>query len=294
MSHSKASFTINVDPTNPGQFFACCGLFEVANRLCPGSESWFNDKGTQFSIACGSHSLFELIKAIGQSRIESSLGDDGLKRLGTLLSVAKDSLSEQDIADKTRLQKSWYSETVRLEEPFGIALDWWWDKRTSVTLLKTWAAKQFVTESIARPLLNSIKAHDWETIDLTNCLAIELPLKGLPFCFDSMNNTQNTARDYGVAPSEVKSAPCIRPLIELLTFVALQRFRPFRPLKSDLLYYATWPVPLPINVAAAVSSSCVGAGGKCFAFRMLYRTKYMKAFFSATPVPFLELQNDET
>lgn len=291
MSQSKASFTINVDPTNPGQFFACCGLFEVANRLCPGSESWFNDEGTQFSIACGGHSLLELIKAIGQSKIESSLGDDGLKRLGTLLSVAKDSLSEQDIADKARLQKSWYSETVRLEEPFGIALDWWWDKRTSVTLLKTWAAKQFVIK-IARPLLYSVEAHDWETVDISDCLVTELPVKGLSFCFDSSNNTQNTARDYGVAPSKVKSAPCIRPLVELLTFIALQRFRPFRPSNSDLLYYATWPVPISINVAGAVASSCIPAGGKCFAFRVLYRSDYMKAFFSATPVPFLEFQND--
>ncbi len=292
MNHSKVSFTINVDPTNPGQYFACCGLFEIANRLWPGAEAWFSDVGTQFHIACGSHSLLELIEAIGESRIESSLGDEGLKRLGTLLSVAKDGLSEQDIADKIRLQQSWYTETVRLAEPLDIALDWWWDQRSSVTLLKTWAAKQFVIE-IARPLLNSIKAHDWEAMDMSDCLATELPVKGLPFCFDSMNNTQNTARDYGVAPSEVKSAPCIRPLIELLTFVALQRFRPFRPSKSDLIYYATWPVPLTINVAGAVSASCVNAGGRCFAFRMLYRTKYMKAFYSSTPVPFLEFQHDQ-
>lgn len=288
MSQSKASFTVNLDPANPGQFFACCGLFEVGNRLWPGSEAWFNNVGTQFSMACGNHSLLELIKTLGKTRIESSLGDDGLRRLGTLLSVAKDSLSEQDVAEKIRLQQSWYTETVTLEKPLGIALNWWWDERSSVTVLKTWAAKQFVTESIARPLVEAINVHDWENVNLAECLSTELPVKGLPFCFDSMNNTQNTARDYGVAPSEVKSAPCVRPLVELLTFVALQRFRPFRPSKSDLLYYATWSVPLPINVASVASTSCINVGGKCFQFRMLYRTKYMKAFLSATPVPFLE------
>ncbi|TWW08183.1 hypothetical protein E3A20_26890, partial [Planctomyces bekefii] len=28
-----SSFWVNVDPTNPGQFFACCGLLELADRL---------------------------------------------------------------------------------------------------------------------------------------------------------------------------------------------------------------------------------------------------------------------
>src|SRR5206468_3380955 len=46
----KPSITVSVDPTNPGQFFACCGLLELADRLWPGAESWF-EKG-EFSIAC--------------------------------------------------------------------------------------------------------------------------------------------------------------------------------------------------------------------------------------------------
>jgi len=29
------SIRINVAPTNPGQFFACCGLLELADRLWP-------------------------------------------------------------------------------------------------------------------------------------------------------------------------------------------------------------------------------------------------------------------
>jgi CRISPR-associated protein Csb3 len=282
----KPSFTINVDPANPGQFFACCGLLELADRLWPGAEGWFNQAGNEFYIACGSHSLLLLLTALGKSKIDSSLGDDGLKRLGTLLSVAKESLTKQDLADKTQLQQSWYKETVNLSEPFSVALDWWWDPQSTVTVLKTWAAKQFVIE-IARPLLVAIGDHDWED-DLVNCLKRELPISGLPFCFDAMNNTQNTARDYGVAPSEVKSAPCVRPLVELLTFIALQRFRPCRLAKSDLLHYATWTIPLTTNVAGVSASSCLSMKGKCFAFRMLYRTKYMKAFFTASPIPFLE------
>ena len=38
MNTAEATIRINVDPTNPGQFFACCGLLEFADRLWPGAE----------------------------------------------------------------------------------------------------------------------------------------------------------------------------------------------------------------------------------------------------------------
>ena len=41
---------LNVDVQNPGQFFACCGLFELAYRQGSGEvESWFSDD--QFHLA---------------------------------------------------------------------------------------------------------------------------------------------------------------------------------------------------------------------------------------------------
>jgi CRISPR-associated protein Csb3 len=33
MTHPEPNITIKVDVTNPGQFFACCGLLELADRL---------------------------------------------------------------------------------------------------------------------------------------------------------------------------------------------------------------------------------------------------------------------
>lgn len=36
MSDKQANITVPVDVTNPGQFFACCGLLELADRLWPG------------------------------------------------------------------------------------------------------------------------------------------------------------------------------------------------------------------------------------------------------------------
>src|SRR5205085_164164 len=54
---------VNVEPTNPGQFLACCGLLELADRLWPGAEGWFAEGGREFKIACGG-TLRELLAAL--------------------------------------------------------------------------------------------------------------------------------------------------------------------------------------------------------------------------------------
>jgi CRISPR-associated protein Csx14 len=38
MSNHTPNIRIPVDLTNPGQFFACCGLLELADRLWPGAD----------------------------------------------------------------------------------------------------------------------------------------------------------------------------------------------------------------------------------------------------------------
>ena len=51
---------VNVDPTNPGQFFACCGLLELADRLWPGAEGWF--AGFPNAFPKESVEIFTLVK----------------------------------------------------------------------------------------------------------------------------------------------------------------------------------------------------------------------------------------
>ena len=62
MTYPEPSITVKVDLTNPGQFFACCGLLELADRLWPGAEGWF--EGDQFHIACVG-TLDELMEEVG-------------------------------------------------------------------------------------------------------------------------------------------------------------------------------------------------------------------------------------
>jgi CRISPR-associated protein Csx14 len=43
MNDVESTMRVNVDVTNPGQFFACCGLLELVDRLWPGPEGWFEE-----------------------------------------------------------------------------------------------------------------------------------------------------------------------------------------------------------------------------------------------------------
>ena len=52
MISPKPSISVNVDPTNPGQFFACCGLLELADRIWGGAEGWFDSP--RFHVSVGS------------------------------------------------------------------------------------------------------------------------------------------------------------------------------------------------------------------------------------------------
>jgi CRISPR-associated protein Csb3 len=43
MNDSIGIVRVQVDCTNPGQFFACCGILELAARLWHNVEAWFED-----------------------------------------------------------------------------------------------------------------------------------------------------------------------------------------------------------------------------------------------------------
>jgi CRISPR-associated protein Csb3 len=297
MSEVTPSITVDVDPTNPGQFFACCGLLELAHRLWPGSEGWFSNDNTAFNIAIPSNlmdcqpgcdsALRQIIESLAVCRLESSLGDYGLQRLGSLLSAEKQFLTAVDLAEKEQLQAAWRVESIFLGEPFNVAVNWWWDKISGITLLKTWAAKQLVIE-IARPLQAAIRAMVIEDGNLKKILSLTSQCNGLPFYFDSDNQAQSRPRDYGVSVVNFKKAPTDRPFVELLTFIALQRFRPSRKVNTKSIQYAVWHQPLASSVASAVTSGCLELNSiDRFQFKMLYRTEYMKAFLQSDPISIL-------
>jgi CRISPR-associated protein Csb3 len=278
------SIRITVDPTNPGQFFACCGLLELADRLWPGAEGWFG--GREFFVQ-GGGTLSELLAELAKASINSSLSAEELKRLGTLLSAKKATLTPADKEEKSRLSALWKSERLHLSKPFDLWLDWWSDDQTGGKNMKTWAAKQLVLD-IARPMLRVIREQRWSERVTPDVLTRTAAVKGVPFYFDSHNNHQSTPRDIGFGlyalRNDIKTRENTRPLLELAAFLGIQRFRPTIIAEKRLLCFSLWRIPLAVPAAGvAVTGNLCLPEERRYAFRMLFRSEYMKAFLPARP-----------
>ena len=67
----KSIIRLKVDPANPGQFFACCGLLEIAERLWDGVEGWF--EGDHFCFRKNGRivSLSEVLNAVRNICLEN-------------------------------------------------------------------------------------------------------------------------------------------------------------------------------------------------------------------------------
>lgn len=277
MSKSQSKISINVDVTNPGQFFACCGLLELADRLWPGAEGWFEEE--RFLIAAGT--LRKMVDAIASLEIRSSLTDTDRRRLGTLLSAAKSSLTRADQDEKVRLQAAWKVERLYVSTPFEIWLDWWRDAQGSRTELKTWAAKQMVAE-MASAMASAIRRDLQESPPTDGNFFRPIQDNSLPFNFDSDQCRAGNSRDAGFSADTLSLKCKYRPLLELLAFIGLQRFRPSE--SGAGFKYSVWHVPLPLSVAGVVASGHVQlTGNDQYSFGLFHRTKYMKAFLPAHP-----------
>jgi len=282
MIKKKPSIEIPVDLTNPGQFFACCGLLELADRLWRGAEAWFSEDRHSFCISCDG-SLEALLIELSRSTIQSSLSTLELKRLGTLLSAEKSKLTPQSLAEKSRLQEKWKLERLYVSEPFSLWLDWWRDGNGERTELKTWAAKQLVADMAIQMLsVVRIQVNDFDT-EAPNVF-MSTKHNSLPFYFDSDLCRTGTARDAGFSADTLGLNPNYRPLLELLAFFGFQRFHPATTLGPDRFAYATWCLPLSPMIAAVVAANLVSPlVFERFSFELFARTKYMKAFLPAQP-----------
>lgn len=285
MSHPNSTIRINVDVSNPGQFFACCGLLELADRLWRGAEGWF--EGSSFCIRTPvdtPNAACELAAQITECRILSSLTDEQTARLKVLKNLKKDLRNDATNLETAELSEQW--ERERLCIPIGrhVWLDWWSDELADGSHLKTWAGKQMISE-IVRGLHASVKRVDLAAVDSDQWLTLSTSGGGLPLYFDSDIGDCSSSLDVGFSMDAIDMRSQIRPVLELLAFVGLQRFRPKTIERKSRYGYATWATPLLPELAKVVC--CLGIEQFVqtkFEFKLFYRTKYLKSFLPAVPL----------
>lgn len=279
------SIRINVDPTNPGQFFACCGLLELADRLWPGAEGWFENG--EFCVTCGV-TLTNVLDALAECDLTNTMTEIQHLRFREITEMTvKTRKSIFGVEEEHKaLEKLLREANLILGTPFAITLDWFVDDFAGGSRFKTWAGRQSVLD-IATSMKTVLKCIEWRNED---CLKFAVTGCGLPFNFDSDLGGQGGAIDIGfsfdplAASSLTRIESMARPALELLAFIGLQRFRPVEIKGQNRFLYTAWNQSLPIEVAMPAACGAIpSSNDNRLEFRLMYRTKYLKSFLPAIP-----------
>jgi CRISPR-associated protein Csx14 len=279
---SEPNIKIPVDLTNPGQFFACCGLLELADRLWPGAEGlpgvygWFEQR--QFCIATEDQSK-TLAELLTETRgLFFDVGDDS------------DAGNEDDDDKDTELPV----EPIRLQwkksEKLAIHLDWWSDKS-----LKPWAGRMEVRivlramldgiDPTSRVPFNDLKVAYYSSLGKKN------PKKREPFYFDPRRGNKSHPLDCGFSPDTHKMEAECCPALEALCFIGLQRARPAPTGVANQSRYTIWPKVsdnhrgISANLVGAVACGILQLPGSTdYIFNNYFRTerRQYKTYSQAT------------
>jgi CRISPR-associated endonuclease/helicase Cas3 len=279
------SISINVDTANPGQFFACCGLLEIADRFWPGAKGWFEKR--QFHMTCDG-TLSMALDSLADCQITNTMTECEKARLKEISdwSGADRKKAPGVEAEYKALGKLVREAPIVLPNPIGLIIDWFTDDVAGGARFKTWAGQQSVL-TIATSMNEALKDTAWRN---AGCLSFSARRCGLPFNFDSDLGGQGGAIDTGFSFDPLagnaltRIETTARPALELLAFIGLQRFRPREVNGQNRFVYSAWDRPLPIEVAMPAACGVLPtAGADRFEFRLLYRTKYLKSFLPAIP-----------
>lgn len=243
----SSDLRIDVDFTNPGQYFACCGALELVSRMEGDAQAWFGDEVFHLSARNGGTSAFEraltALRHDSNLRVEPAAGED----------------AEDPIA------------RLEVQAPFALRLDWWIEPDGSSTRLKTWAGQMRVA-AIFRDL-RAAWSEAASRDDARSVMNRTRPLTGR-FGFDPRSSW--TPLDVGFSPNAQGVSVETSPLVELLAAFGLQRFRPSK-LSNDTLGYVAWREPSTPPIAMLRAAGRIPTSGRMFEFEIESRAKY-KAF----------------
>jgi len=272
-----SNIRVRVDCTNPGQFFACCGLLELADRLWPGAQGWFD--AHEFAISCEGN-LGDLLNAVGRADFT------------TVDTVDEDEDIDGDDDDDDE-GGSGNASPIHLGNPFRlIRLDWWQDSRSGGKGLKVWAGSMNGPR-IGRSMQRVLGESRFNTSDLFNLGTVVYDLikptkKVEPFYFDARRAIGAHSRDVGFSPDKLKIKTVAYPAVEFFCLVGLQRALPVpAPGLPRVFDYRTWGHPLPPElVPLTVSGNHAFPSSNAYRFENWFRTgqRKHKAFRPAQPI----------
>jgi CRISPR-associated protein Csx14 len=265
VSQDQPIITLNtVDLTNPGQFFACCGLLELAHRLTPGAEVTGGFSASRFDrarfciLSKAVFTLEDLLKKLLQCERKSV--DPYRPIMGS---------NGKPVADVKK------TKPILLGEPVSLRLNWWLDELAGKqTAFKLWGA-HLTSERLLGDMVNAVSP---EALSESGVLQSRV---GMTSRIGLDTRSSWNTLDQGFSPNDQTLPVDTYPLAELLGAVGLQTFRP-APVDRGYAYMCWW-TPMPTVVARAVASGSVRIEGTtCYRFEVQARGKF-KFFSKAMP-----------
>jgi CRISPR-associated protein Csx14 len=237
-------YQLQLDPRNPGQFFACCGLFELSELVEPGGEAWFREKGREF-VLCTNAPIPP-------------------QNLGLL--------PQQDKPDDATLEP-----LVLAVGDRTLTLNWWLNETlTAKSRFKTWGGQQTPRRVLGEllRLLDSSVAFA--------CLPEFFVYTKTRFGIDARSAWE--ALDTGYSPNDLGQNAATFPWIEVLAVAGLQGFRPAEDGRARYRYSTWLaPLPLS-TARVACAAPWAGLPSQSFVFEVAVRGQGYKTFLFAQGV----------
>jgi CRISPR-associated protein Csb3 len=227
---------VNLNPHNPGQVLACCGLFELSELLSEGGKGWFSYEGEWKFFVETPVSLTDVMAFLENSKIKPI--DESDSRIAMLREKER-----EEVLDKLDCP-------VLLQTPKSeIVLYWWWNP--TFTDKSKWATGTFKGWAGHVSHVDILKEFMGKIPDIGSLQEPENIFKETILCrtffgFDSRGAW--TARDIGFSADEVygkRGKVRISPIVEVLAFIGLQTFKPKKEGNNSIKYYL-WRWHLPI------------------------------------------------
>jgi CRISPR-associated protein Csx14 len=265
VSDKQPNIVISVDLTNPGQFFACCGLLQLADRFWPRAEvaGWFQlhrfDRATFRVSATSSFTSQILVAALL-----------GCRRMAVDPAQPIHGSDGKPVKDVKKIRP------VLIGPPVNLRLSWWLDELAGIqTAFKTWSANTTAiglfddTATVVDP------AHAADDTLFVNPVG----MTGR-YGFDPRSSwdTLNT----GYSPNDQGEEVDSYPATELLAAIGLETFPPVPA--GDHYCFTPWENPLPTIAARAAASNVINPSNtQPYKFSVLSRGKF-KSFSKADAV----------
>ena len=273
-------YDIQVNPLNPAEYLACCGVFEILARFDARAISWWELEShpcfwleSEIDEASFLTCLTRTFSDWGQWRpAEKSFAAEGAEKEteGIFDSVENEEAESEGKSEGEEQSNS--GENIRLCPRFSLngktvrlALDWWYETLTPQKGIKAKSAwKMYAGQQTAEKISRDMTAKAAQLLEensifrLTDLIKLSIGMTGR-FGFDPRSS--RNALDAGYSANDLNLPIATYPFAEMLAALATQYFFPHRTHpsagitssrgwgKGDAFQYALWKTPLPITLA---------------------------------------------